>query len=314
MAGPEHNRTVADETSAAHIPLPSGVDRPRKTAGLVFAGFADEYDAARPGYPPAAIERVVAECRLGPASRVLEIGCGTGQATRALAAAGCRVRGLEPGSEMAELARRNLASFPNVEVVVDAFETADEQAGTYDAIVSATAFHWTDPQVSYAKAARLLRPHGHLALLTNAHASGGTQALIDDEVRPVHLRLAPEMGSWTFPSVQAMRDLAGAGGDIAAVWARVDRKLSDPPPVDDLFAPPAVATYPWLASYDRDAYLRMLRTHSPYALMDPGRRTQLMAAVGGIIDERLQGQITKQYVCIVAIAEARRGARAAPGI
>ncbi|MFC9804709.1 MULTISPECIES: class I SAM-dependent methyltransferase [Streptomyces] len=43
-------------------------------------------------------------------SSVLEVGCGTGQATRSLAALGCSVTAVEPGEGMAALTRRRLAS------------------------------------------------------------------------------------------------------------------------------------------------------------------------------------------------------------
>ncbi len=152
-----------------YIPLPAGISEPGRAAGAVFDQMASDYDAARPTYPDEAIARVGAECHLTPQAQVLEIGCGTGQATRALARFGCRIRCLEPGPNLAKLARAKLAAWPDVEVVAEAFESAKELPRSYDAVVSATAFHWIDPQVSYTKAAQLLRPGGQLALLTNAH-------------------------------------------------------------------------------------------------------------------------------------------------
>ncbi|MGH9116193.1 MAG: class I SAM-dependent methyltransferase [Acidimicrobiales bacterium] len=290
----------------AYPPLPADLlDGEARKAGRVFDTLASEYDASRPGYPAQAIASVVAACGLCPGKRVLEVGCGTGQATRPLAETGCAIRCLEPGANLASLARQNLRSLPNVEVVEQPFESADEPAGAYDAIVSATAFHWIDPQVSYAKAARLLGPGGHLALLTNAHAAGGTQDAIAGEVQKLHLRFAPDLGAWTFPSVEAVCGRATGDGDIAAVWSRVDRKLGDPPALGHVFFPPAVATYPWVASYDRAGYLAMLGTHSTYALMDARRREQLMEEMAVLIDDLLGGRITKQYVCVVAIAEVR---------
>jgi SAM-dependent methyltransferase len=240
---------------------------------------------------------------LTPASRVLEIGCGTGQATRDIAPIGCTIRCLELGPELAAMARRNLASFANVEVVVATFEAADEVPGAYDTIMSATAFHWIDPSVGFTKAASLLRPHGTLALLTNMHASGGTQDALAEAMQDLHRNLVPEVGSWTFPSVGAIRTKAKGGGDIAAVWSRIERKFADAPAVDDLFERPTVSVHPWLATYDRDAYVAMLSTQSPYALIDPDRRDELFHQVGEVVESVLGGMVTKQYVTIVATAE-----------
>lgn len=301
-----------DDRPEAYIPLPAGHRHPGSPAATVFDLVAATYDTARPGYPAAAIARIGAECGLGPSSRVLEVGCGTGQATRALAASGCALRCLEPGHNLAALARRNLAAWPLVEVVETTFEAAGEPAEGYDAVVSATAFHWIDPRRSYAEATRVLRPEGHLVLLTNTQAAGGTEDAVAGEVQALHARLAPELGAWTFPTVEQVADRAGAGGDVAAVWTRVDRRLADPPAVDHLFEPPRVTTYPWLARHDTAAYLAMLGTHSSYALMDAGRRRRLFELLGRLVDEHLAGNVTKQYVCVLAVAR-RSPARRRPG-
>ncbi|MCW2974924.1 MAG: methyltransferase, partial [Actinomycetia bacterium] len=65
-----------------------------------FDRVAELYDRARPTYPSDLIVDVAA---LGP--RVLEIGPGTGQATRALAERGAQVTAVELGKSLAELAR-----------------------------------------------------------------------------------------------------------------------------------------------------------------------------------------------------------------
>lgn len=296
---------MPEDAPAAYIPLPAAHHHPGSAAGRVFDEVAADYDAARPAYPAAATERLATECHLSGSSRVLEIGCGTGQATRALAGHGCAVRCLEPGRRLAAIARRNLAAWPGVEVVEAAFETADEPAAAYDAVVSATAFHWIDPEHSYAGAARLLRPGGHLALLTNAHTAGGSEDEIAEDLQALHARLAPELGGWRFPTVRQVVGSASAGGDVAAVWTRVDRRLADPPPVGHLYEPPTVTTHPWLAHYDTATYRMMLGTQSSYALMEPDRRRRLLDAVGRVVDRRLGGSVTKQYVCVLAIARRR---------
>lgn len=168
---------------------------------------------------------------------------------------------------------------------------------------AATAFHWINPNVSLAKAAGLLRTDGFLALLTNVHAAGGTHTdeRIAEPIAELHRRLAPDVGTWEFPTAEGLSDRAQAGGDIAAVWSGVERKLVEPPPVAHLFGPPTVITYPWQATYDRDGYLRMLASQSSYALLDEDRRRPLLDAIGQLVDERLNGTITKQYVTVVAI-------------
>src|SRR5690349_15130736 len=89
---------------------------------VTFDEDAERYDRARPGYPAAVFDDLLAVAGLGPGARVLEIGCGTGQATVPLAERGCRIVAVELGAELAAVARRNLARFPDVEVITGAFE------------------------------------------------------------------------------------------------------------------------------------------------------------------------------------------------
>jgi 2-polyprenyl-3-methyl-5-hydroxy-6-metoxy-1,4-benzoquinol methylase len=130
----------------------------------LFDGVADLYDATRQSYPDEIVEVIMGKAELKPGSSVLEIGCGTAQLTRQLAGRGLDITAIDIGQAMVAAAKRNVAD-PSVAFQVTSFE--DFQASqAYDLIVSATAFHWVDPDVGLAKAARLLQPSGWLALLT----------------------------------------------------------------------------------------------------------------------------------------------------
>jgi SAM-dependent methyltransferase len=284
------------------LPLPADLANAREAARTVFNRIAGLYDAARPGYPPAAVADVVEWSGLRHASAVLEIGCGTGQLTRSLAPLGRPMLCLEPGEDLARLAGANLVAFPNVDIVCETFEEWVGEAAAFDVVLAATAFHWVDPDLSFAKAARLLRPGGCLALVTNAHGAGGTQQSIASEIQALHRRLAPDVHSWRFPSVEAIEREARRGGDIAAVWRRVERKFEPAPPVAGLFEAPRVGVHPWLATYDVPGFLDMLRSQSTYALMEQSRRHELLVRIGELVDRRLHGVVTKQYVTVVAVA------------
>lgn len=288
-----------------HVPLPSGLREPRE-AGKVFDAIADIYNRARPGYPEQLVAELLLDCRVGAGDRLLEVGSGTGQLTRDLAPVGARLVCLEPGPSLRRLAEANLGAMDNVEFVGETFEQF-QTSETFDMIVSATAFHWIDPAISYAKAARMLRPGGWLALLTNAHVAGGshTDPRFAEPVRELHARLAPQLGGWRFASVEAVSAEAAAGGDIAALWSRVDRKTAEPPEVSELFEAPVVKSQLWLARYSRDGYLDMLASQSSYALMEPERREELLTGIGRLVDIVLNGVVTKQYLTILATARRR---------
>jgi len=65
---------------------------------------------------------------------VLEIGCGTGQATVPLAERGLAITAVELGAELAAIARRRLAGFPAAGVVTCAFEDWPPQGAPFDAV------------------------------------------------------------------------------------------------------------------------------------------------------------------------------------
>nr|MDQ2729963.1 class I SAM-dependent methyltransferase [Actinomycetota bacterium] len=187
----------------------------------MFDRIADLYDRARPGYPADVVEDLARTCAVTGSSRILEIGCGTGQLTGALANIGASILAVEPGAALAALARTNLAGYPAVEVRMTRFEDIDVSLGSFDLVAATTSFHWVDPALGYPKAADLLRPGGFLALVTNAHAAGGnhTEHAFGGAVRQLHHRLTPTIGDWTFPTADEIAERASAGGDMAAVWA-----------------------------------------------------------------------------------------------
>src|SRR5919109_4571971 len=81
----------------------------RARLSRTFDEDAERYDRARPGYPPELYDDLEELAGAGPGSRVLEVGCGTGQATVPLAGRGCRITAVEAGACMAAVARRNVA-------------------------------------------------------------------------------------------------------------------------------------------------------------------------------------------------------------
>ena len=136
----------------------------REQRRTLFDGVAGLYDRSRQGYPAELVDEVAAHAGAGRGAAVLEIGCGTGQLTRQLAGRGFELTAIDIGASMVQAARRNVADAA-VRFQVTSFEDF-AAAGPFDLIASATAFHWVDPRVGLAKAARLLRPGGWLALLT----------------------------------------------------------------------------------------------------------------------------------------------------
>ena len=103
---------------------------------FTFDAVADLYDRARPDYPKALFDDVVAAAGLSPGDAVLEIGCGTGKATLGLARRGLNILALDPGEALIAVARRRLAGFETVEFARATFEAWPATPGALLAAVA----------------------------------------------------------------------------------------------------------------------------------------------------------------------------------
>ena len=135
-----------------------------RAAATGFADGADIYAASRPAYPAEALDWLRHRLEIGPDSRVVEVGAGTGLFTRLLLETGAKVLATDPVAEMlAHLA----ATVPGVATAITTAEALPIAAESVDAVICATAFHWfATPQV-LAEFRRVLRPGGALGLIWN---------------------------------------------------------------------------------------------------------------------------------------------------
>ena len=136
-----------------------------------FDSQAELYQAIRPHYPEVLFNTLVKIARLKKDSNLLEIGPGTGQATEPLAKIGYKITAVELGAELANVARRELKKYKNVEILPGAFEEIELSPKSFDLIYAATAFHWIKPDIKFTKTHELLKPEGHLAIIGTNHVS-----------------------------------------------------------------------------------------------------------------------------------------------
>src|SRR5215217_6191144 len=165
----------------------------RNRLRTTFDRAASLYDEVRPGYPDDLFDDIVSLSGIQPGGRILEIGCGTGQATFPFARRGYRILCIELGENMAAVARRNLEGYPQTEVRTGAFEEWPLQESAFDLAISATAFHWLDPAIAYPKAAVTLRDGGSLALFWNVHVHSDASEGFFEAAQIIYERKAPEI-------------------------------------------------------------------------------------------------------------------------
>ncbi|MEV4703324.1 class I SAM-dependent methyltransferase [Actinoplanes sp. NPDC049316] len=249
-----------------------------------FDEDAGRYDRIRPGYPARMFDDLAAA--VPRRARMLEIGCGTGQATVPLAERGYDIVAVELGARMAAVARRNLAGFASVRVVTAAFEDWPLPAEPFDVVFCATAFHWIDPAVRVTKSADALRPGGLLATVATHHIAGGswTEAF-HAETQRLYERFDPA----TPPGLR-MR----SAGEIP----HDDTELAS----SGRFGPATFHRYEWEAPYSTAQYLDLLLTYSGHRALPKPQRNGLLSAIAGLIDEKHGGRIVKRYLTELRVA------------
>lgn len=260
----------------------------RRQLRATFDDVAMLYDAVRPGYPTALYDDIRMLSGVPDGGDILEIGCGTGQATLPLAQRGYHITCVELGAELAAIARRNLASYPQVEVRVGAFETEPLSDAAYDLVISATAFHWVAP-ASYPKLAQVLRPNGAIAIFSNEHIADAVDGGFFDRVQPVYRQHAPELyGEGKEPPTAD--ELPNRSAALAATG---------------LFGAFTVRRYPWVERYDAAGYVSLLNTYSDHLSLPPGRRQRLHEGIAAMIDDEFGGEIAKQHLAVLYVAHLR---------
>jgi SAM-dependent methyltransferase len=158
---------------------------------LSFGLMAEAYERFRPGYPVELFDMVMAYAAQ-PVRTALEIGAGTGKATRLFAQRGVTVTATEPdGAMLAEL-RKHVPA--NVRTMQAAFE--DLRPGQrYGLVYAAAALHWTNPQDRWLRMAALLESGGVFA------SFGGPVQLADPAVKEaVRVARSPFLASDEVPS------------------------------------------------------------------------------------------------------------------
>ena len=248
-----------------------------------FGSDPERYDRARPSYPAALVERVIAA---NPGRDVLDVGCGTGIVARQFQAAGCSVLGVEPDARMAGRARQR-----GLEVEVSTFEDWDPAGRSFDAVVAGQAWHWIDPVAGAARAAQALRPGGRIAAFWNAFQPPPDLA---EAFAEVFRRVLPDSPVFRRPA---------RGADA---YSGLCAKAADGMREAGAFGDPEQWQFDWDRPYTRDEWLEQVPTSGFAARLRPDTMEQILAGIGAAIDAA-GGGFTAHYTTVTVTA-ARTGA------
>lgn len=251
---------------------------------LSFNEAAEIYDAVRPSYPAVMYDALFARLPSNPT--VIEVGPGTGQATRDLLARGADVHAIEIGASMAAKLRSNLPT-DQLRISVGDFEQVEITPGSADAVFSATAYHWIQRPAQVDRPASILRPGGLVAIVDLIQVDSPDDAGFFAACQPIYERYGQ-----------------GHTGPRAPTRDAVDPAIRQVLEDDDRFHDVGVARWDWNQTYTARQYQLLMLSYSGTQMMDEEDRTALVDDMGAFIDEHFDGSVTRPLV--VALTTATR--------
>jgi SAM-dependent methyltransferase len=247
-----------------------------------FDGAAEIYHVIRPTYPPSMFDELF---RLLPRHPlILEVGPGTGKATGDLLGHGASVYAVEIGPAMAAKLREVHASSA-LTVVVGDFEQVDLEEHGFDAVFSATAYHWISAKAQTDRPAKVLKPGGLLAIVDLNQVSSPEDEGFFAAAQPIYERYgqghtgppAPERNAVDPPIHRALRN---------------DRRFSDI----------ELRAYDWDQTYSAAEYRQLMLSYSVTQMMTPPARQQLLDDIEDFVRQHYDNQVTRPIVVTLTTA------------
>lgn len=232
-----------------------------------FDVFANNYNDVRPGYPKEMYEDIAKICNLEKTSNVIEIGAGSGIATVELAKNGCKIVGIEPGANLAAIAKKKTKDYSNVEIVQSMFEDF-ESSEKFDCLIALTSFHWLSEQAKYKKAYNLLNRNGHFVIVWNSFFQSTGD--VTKEVNGLYPEILPDIYSKQNNNVnlKVFNKLKGRELEILG---------------NDMFYLYFLRKYVTVYNYDKETYPMLLNTFPKIIKIEKKRRERFLKKVGEIV-------------------------------
>lgn len=237
---------------------------------LLFGSVAEDYERYRLGYPEELADLIWAYAGR-PVRTALEVGAGTGKATRLVAGRGAAVTALEPDPDMFAVLTRTTAELP-VTAVCTGFEHFEEfdTDERFDLLFAAAAWHWTDPDTRYRRAARLLAPGGVFACFGRPAdlADPDLAARVDELER----RFGPDAPASTWTD-HPVGEMSWPGQEMQDVEILHDVEEHD---------------LPGDCTVAADEYVGRLATVSAYLMLSESARSEALAEIRAVLPDRVR--------------------------
>ncbi len=249
---------------------------------LSFDEAPEIYDRVRPSYPSELFDALFE--MLPPQPQIVEVGPGTGKATKDLVARGASVLAIEIGPAMAAKLRSNIPS-DRLRVVVGDFEVTKIAPSGADAVFSATAYHWISPEAQTDRPAAILRPGGLVAIVESIQVDSPVDAGFFAAAQPIYERYGE-----------------GHTGPPAPTRGSVDPAMRTVFDADRRFDSIAVRRYDWDQTYSASDYRNLMLSYSSTHMMEESDRAALLDDMESFIRRDFGGVVTRPLVVTLTTA------------
>lgn len=243
---------------------------------LSFNEAAQTYDEVRPAYPGELFDALFEA--LPPEPEIVEVGPGTGQATKDLLARGATVHAIEIGPAMAAKLRSNLRA-DRLRVSIGDFEKLSIPTASADAVFSATAYHWIGQAAQTNRPASILRPGGVIAIVDLIQVDSPSDRGFFAAAQPIYDRYKQ-----------------GHKGPPAPTRDRVDPPIRSVLESDERFGHISVRRYDWDQTYAASDYRKLMLSYSVTQMMNEADRAGLLDEMESFIQADFGGRITRPLV------------------
>jgi trans-aconitate methyltransferase len=249
---------------------------------LSFNEVPDIYDEIRPSYPAALFDALFEMLPSEPT--IVEVGPGTGQATKDLLARGASVHAVEIGPATAAKLREKLPS-ARLRVSVGDFEEVELPAASADGVFAATAYHWISLPAQTDRPAHLLRPGGVIAIVDLIQVTSHVDRGFFEAVQPIYERYGE-----------------GHQGPAAPTREEVDPPIRQVLDDDERFVDVAVRRWDWDQTYTAADYRKLMLSYSGTQMMAAPQRLGLLDDMEAFVNEEFGGSVTRPLVATLTTA------------
>ena len=246
-----------------------------------FDEASEYYDTFRPSYPTQLIDCIVEKTAIPFGARILEIGSGSGKATKLFVKRGFELLCVEPGENLVAVGQKKFKD-SKVKFITTRFENWEYIPEYFDLALSAQAFHWVPKPVGFEKCARALKPNCFLALFWNMYLCGSGK--INEQLSDIckNYNVLPMLSSQ-----ECEKRISNNCEEILS---------------SGFFTSPLVYRYPWNHCYNFDQFLGFLMTGNGYLGLEIEKKLELKNKLKNLF-EKAQNAITMSYLCVLYLSK-----------